>query len=146
MSEQGPVLPYAGTSGWSGSQTSQRRAERDDADGTTLNRQQRTLRWLGRLGERGCTYVELGKAAGLHHGQASGVLSTLHAADLVVRLREEREQCQVYVLPEFVNDRPVVPRRRTQTWLLLEDMAGFLRTLPGEEAAALVRRYDGLRK
>lgn len=44
---------------------------------------------------------------GWHHGQASGVLSVLHKAGRVVRLREVRGRCKVYVLPQFADGRAV---------------------------------------
>ena len=37
------VLPYAGTSGWSGSRTSEERARQEDENGTTSWRQSETL-------------------------------------------------------------------------------------------------------
>ena len=39
-----PLTPYAGTSGWSGSETSRDRAVSQDKDGTTKNRQSETMR------------------------------------------------------------------------------------------------------
>ena len=48
-----PETPYAGTSGWSGSDTSRERAETEDHEGTTSARQERVLAGLGTLGERG---------------------------------------------------------------------------------------------
>lgn len=106
-----PVLPYAGTSGWSGSTTSRERAERDDRQGKTTERQNIVLRALANVAEHGATWKELGEAFGWHHGQASGTLSVLHKAGKVARLKNRRARCEVYVLPQFVMDRETSPYR-----------------------------------
>lgn len=100
-----PITPYAGTSGWSGSDTSRERAERDDSDGTTRERVKATLTHLSSVGAAGATWKELALAQGWHHGEASGVLSRLHKARQVARLGEKRNRCAVYVLPSLVGDR-----------------------------------------
>lgn len=100
-----PVLPYAGTSGYSGSDTSEERARTEDANGTTSERQTRLLRILEQKGHAGETVLELRQATGWHHGRASAVLSVLHKEGLIERLSERRERCKVYVVPEFVDGR-----------------------------------------
>jgi hypothetical protein len=68
------ALPYAGTQGWSGSDTSQERAETEAADGTASQRQQDTLRYLGWRGDRGTDHaqqVELDQQAELDQMQYS---------------------------------------------------------------------------
>jgi hypothetical protein len=105
-----PVLPYGGTtmartSGHSGSDTSAERAEREDANGTTRQRQARVLALLVTRGQRGATWQEVAAGLGLHHGQASGPLSNLHKAGRIERLAERRNRCAVYVLPEHVAGR-----------------------------------------
>lgn len=112
MSE--PTLPYpeaggGGTQGWSGSDTSHERAERERDDGTVARRQRETLMTLGEAGSRGLTWRELGVIRGWHHGQASSVLSVLHMDGRIARLVERRDRCHVYVLNEYVNDRPTQP-------------------------------------
>lgn len=104
MSE-GVVLPYAGTSGWSGSQGSRDRAVSADTTGRTAKNQSDTLKTLRSRQERGVTWKELGALRGWHHGTASGVLSVLHKTGLIKRLSERRDRCHVYVLPEYVLDR-----------------------------------------
>lgn len=101
-----PILPYAGTSGHSGTDTSERRARRDDTDGTTSARQSSTLAALKHAGADGLTWNELAAANDWHHGQASGALSTLHKAGLIARLSASRNRSKIYVLPIFVNGRP----------------------------------------
>jgi DNA-binding transcriptional regulator GbsR (MarR family) len=102
-----PLTPYAGTSGWSGSVTSRQRAEQQDSNGTTKVRQITALTHLRHNSERGLTWKELSEITNWHHGQASGVLSVLHRAGLIARLKETRNRCLVYVAPEFVNNRPL---------------------------------------
>jgi hypothetical protein len=109
-----PVLPYAGTSGWSGSSTSKARAVTADSDGTTSERQAATIRYLAAMGSSGVTVAELREYTGWHHGQASGVLSVLHKESVIARLAESRQRCKCYVLPEFVNGRATEPHGRTK--------------------------------
>lgn len=102
-----PVLPYAGTSGHSGSETSRERAVKADREGVTAKRQQRALGMMGAMGNYGVTWQELATSLDLHHGSASGVLSVLHKAGKICRLKETRNQCKIYVLPEFVHGREI---------------------------------------
>jgi hypothetical protein len=39
----------------------------------------------------------------------SGSLSSLHKEGRIVRLREKRQRCHVYVLPEYVGERDIEP-------------------------------------
>lgn len=103
--EDGTILPYAGTSGWSGSSTSRERAVRADKDGATTERQSRVIGLLSSQGHFGLTWRELSDLTGWHHGSATGVLSVLHLSGRVDRLSETRHRCKVYVLPMFVNGR-----------------------------------------
>lgn len=98
-------FPYAGTSGWSGSETSRERALHQDSDGTFTRREKDALVLLGQCRSFGMTWKDLGFALNLHHGQASGVLSVLHKTNRIARLTERRDKCAIYVLPEFVNNR-----------------------------------------
>lgn len=112
-----PLLPYAGTSGWSGTDTSRDRALREDADGTTSERQRRALIELGYVGSAGLTWHELARRTEWHHGQASGVLSVLHKEGRIVRLVEKRDRCHVYVIPAHQNGREAdayLPRASTE--------------------------------
>lgn len=108
-----PETPYAGTSGWSGSQTSRERAEDEDRGGVTTERQRVVLVLLNARGSLGATWRELAQVEGWHHGQASGALSTLHKTGHIARLAtERRERCSVYVLPEFVGERETAEQGR----------------------------------
>lgn len=103
--DQLPLTPYAGTSGWSGSETSRDRAVTQDKDGTTKNRQSETMRLVLASKSYGMTWKELSEATGWHHGSASGVLSVLHKAGFIERLTDRRNKCAIYVGLESVNGR-----------------------------------------
>lgn len=106
-----PLTPYAGSSGWSGSQTSQDRAIQEDRDGTTKGRQNLTLRMINASKTYGMTWKELADETGWHHGQASGVLSVLHKEGLIERLTERRNKCAVYIGLNSVNGRKTSVRK-----------------------------------
>lgn len=104
-----PILPYAGTSGWSGSSTSRERAERNDSSGRTETRQSQALRILQQHGGHGATSAEVGAALGIPHQSYSAVMSVLHKEGLVARLQARRGGREIYVLPQFIADRPTSP-------------------------------------
>lgn len=107
-----PVLPYAGTSGFSGSDTSRERMERQDADGSLHWRQQAIFGALAARRERGLTVRELRDFHSIgHHGQVSAALTHLHIAGRIVRLKQRRERCEVYCLPQHVAGRELSPYR-----------------------------------
>jgi hypothetical protein len=138
-----PALPYAGTSGWSGSDTSRERQEAQDGDGTTSARQRRVLTWLAERGPVGATWKDVAGRYDWHHGQASGALSTLHKEGRVARLAEERRtKCAVYVLPEHVGDRPTAAHGRQETDKDREIalLRGLLREV--RETATIAPRLD----
>jgi hypothetical protein len=140
-----PVLPYAGTSGHSGSDTSRERAEREDADGTTEGRQRSVLSVLSAAEADGATWHDIAVIRNWHHGQASGALSVLHKEGLVARLKQRRGKSAVYVLPEYVNGRETAAQGRRdpvdealQEWLATDaagwskagrDPRGFVKTM-----------------
>lgn len=92
-----PELPYNGTSGHSGTDTSRERALNADRSGKTALRQAQALNLLAQRKLFGMTWKELSEITGLHHGTASGVLSVLHKAGRIARLKETRKGCKVYV-------------------------------------------------
>ena len=95
-----PVTPYAGTGGWSGTETSRARAEDDKTSGRLSQRQQDVLRALYDQPD-GLIWSEIASALNLHHGQASGALSNLHKAGLVFQLTTPRHNCLPYVHRHF---------------------------------------------
>ena len=105
MNQLMPELPYAGTSGYSGTDTSEDRARTADSNGKTGKRQKEALMYLWMQYEEGATWKEIADALGLHHGSASGVLSVLHLAGKIERLAATRNRCKIYVIPEYVAGR-----------------------------------------
>jgi hypothetical protein len=124
-------LPYGGTSGWSGSEASHDRAVSSDQSGQTRTRQQGTVAYLRLRGAEGVTWPELGRVRGWHHGTASGVLSVLHKEGVIARLKERRDKCSIYVLPEFVNGRATSPhgRKKQRTGLSADEWYTVLKAL-----------------
>ena len=108
-----PQLPYAGTSGWSGSRTSEDRALDADKSGKTSRNQEETMRLLAWVGFDGLTWSELSTMTGWHHGTSSGCLSVLHKTHKIVRLVERRNRCKIYVLAEFAQGRDIEEQGRT---------------------------------
>jgi len=130
------ALPYAGTEGYAGSETSRDRAIKEAISGTASKRQRFILILAQRAAERGITVADV-RDSTLHHGRVSGALSVLHKVGKLARLTEVRGRCKVYVLPEFVNGRQTEPH-------------GVVHKADKEtlKAAALVeehlRRYDDI--
>jgi len=150
-----PELPYAGTSGHRGSDTSEARAKRDDRSGRTRDRQTDTLTCLARTQDLGLTWKELAHMMGWHHGQASGALSVLHKTERISRLTETRNRCKIYVLPEWEMARPTEPhggsmKQRVgnpqEACMLTERQADILidgqRVLVGQVARTLIGLDD----
>lgn len=105
-------LPYGETgSGWSGSETSRERQEREDAAGITGHRQAQVFALLAQSTNAGMTVKEVEDALSLGHGPASSALTHLHRAERVVRLQERRNNQQVYVLRGYADGRPESPYR-----------------------------------
>ena len=98
-------LPYAGTSGWSGTNTSKERAKDRDSSGKTKDNQEYALLMILLSGIDGITWKELSELTGWHHGTSSGVLSVLHKAERICRLTERRDRCRVYVYTDYLNGR-----------------------------------------
>jgi len=90
-------VPYNGTAGWSGTDTSEQRALDNIHSGRELNNQQLALAYLKQAGELGLTWKELAIETGWHHGTTSGVLSVLHQSGAIIRLYSARNRCKVYV-------------------------------------------------
>lgn len=103
-------LPYAGTSGWSGTDASRERAESRDSSGQTASVQSGLVLYAFTAGQRGITIKEARDRFGSeHHGTLSGALTALHKAGRLLRLAEKRDRCSVYVAPQFLLGREVVP-------------------------------------
>ena len=136
-----PLTPYAGTSGWSGSNTSRARAEQQDSDGTTSNRQSTVLRLLEAHAVHGITWKELSNDTGWHHGSASGVLSVLHKSGKIARLAKARDKCAVYVGLKYVYGRPTDPYKSNKAMFDVDDLIRqVLKILPN---AVITEDSDG---
>lgn len=107
-----PELPYNGTSGHSGSDTSRQRALSADRSGKTALRQAQALNLLSQRDMLGLTWKELSQITGLHHGTASGVLSVLHKTGRIARLKESRDGCKVYVDVSCIEGRVIEKQGR----------------------------------
>lgn len=94
-------VPYNGTAGWSGTDTSKLRAVENVISGREENNQQIALRLLKESGEQGYTWKELATKTGWHHGTASGVLSVLHQSGAIIRLYGARNSCKIYVHQDY---------------------------------------------
>lgn len=105
------LKPYAGTSGWSGSETSRDRAMVEDQNGTTSARQYKALNLIRQQQFNGLTWKELSEITGWHHGSASGVLSVLHKEGLIYRLIEKRNRCAIYIYPLYSQNRTLSERK-----------------------------------
>jgi hypothetical protein len=105
------TLPYAGTSGWSGSQTSFERVKIRDESGMTAKYQKMFLVDLEVAGNAGLTSREWGLLHNLEHQTYSSVPSVLHLGGYVARLTQRRNRHQIYVLPQWVNDRTLSPHK-----------------------------------
>jgi hypothetical protein len=147
--------PEAGrSSGWSGSEASKERAHREDANGTTEDRQQRILGQVGHWGQQGRTVKELrDRYPDMHHGQISSALTGLHKAGKILRLAEKRDRCSVYVHPSFLLGREVVPPGRNRRQKVdpamteaREAVRRFLAARPpyGVQNEVILQRWDDL--
>lgn len=107
-------LPYDGSSGWTGSDTSKQRADDADKSGTTKWRQTQAVAYLTRRGHDGATWRELAEYLETHHGPASGALSVLHKVGQIARLKETRAGSKVYVALAFIDGRETERPGRTK--------------------------------
>lgn len=119
-----PELPYAGTSGWSGSVTSFERALNNDKSGLTGKHQALFITDLVFSGFDGLTSREWGLLHDFEHQTYSSIPSTLHLAGKVVRLTQRRGKHQIYVLPEYVNGRAISPHKSNKRKLVTCDNCG----------------------
>lgn len=104
---------YHGTRGFSGSSTSEDAAYADLVKGVTNITQRLVLILAAQAGPKGITVRDVrDDKTSLHHGRISSALTKHHIAGRLVALYERRDHCGVYVLPEYVNERPSRPYHR----------------------------------
>ena len=112
-----PITPYAGTGGWSGSETSRDRAIREANSGELTKRQHDALTVLAEHPD-GLVWSDLADILKLHHGQISSVLSNLHHAGVIFQTLTPRNRCLPYVHGKFRDrhdERRDEPIKRAQT-------------------------------
>lgn len=102
MTDQ-PSLPYGGTEGHSGTETS--RALAEDTVESAASRQDAVLAYIRERGAHGATVGEVRDNLMPHHGAASRSLTNLHIAGRLARLTEVRDRAKVYVHPSYVAGR-----------------------------------------
>jgi hypothetical protein len=90
-------VPYNGTAGWSGTDTSKERALVNLRTGKEYNNQQKALAYIKQAGSQGLTWKELSQLTDMHHGTASGVLSVLHKSGAILRTTRVRNRCKIYM-------------------------------------------------
>jgi len=95
-------VPYNGTAGWSGTETSKDRALYNLRSGKEYTDQQMALMLL-KHNPSGLTWKEFAHRAELHHGSASGVLSVLHKSGAILRTTRKRDRCKVYMSIEYAD-------------------------------------------
>jgi hypothetical protein len=135
-----PILPYAGTSGWSGSDTSKERADVSDRSGRTAKNQKQVLAYLSLRGELGATVREVDEALGWHHhGKTSGCLSVLHKGHEINRLAERRGRCKIYVTPNNRGFRDIEEHRGNITTPEGNATKEGLRMISLEQADAMMK-------
>ncbi len=106
------IIPY-GTkgSGWSGSDTSRERQEREDSAGITGKRQAEVYALLATYTRHGVTVKEVEDRLSIGHGPASSALTHLHRAGRITRLKERRVNQEIYILKGYVGGREESPYR-----------------------------------
>lgn len=137
-----PILPYDGSSGWSGSDTSRERALHMDSSGKTKTIQQQILDALELKGTEGLTFAECDFIPDDKlHQNASGQLSTLHKAGLISRLTTTRNGRKVYVRNHYVGTKDTEDPRKNVTRKLYLDTLQELRDYfyQGSPLKALVK-------
>jgi hypothetical protein len=112
-----PYVPYNGTAGWSGTDTSQERAMYNLRTGKEYNNQQKALALLKQYSKYGLTWKELSEKTGMHHGTASGVLSVLHKSGVIIRGKGlVRNRCKLYFdisLADEVRNEPYIEKKKS---------------------------------
>jgi len=97
--------------GWSGSDSSRDRAEREEASGVTGWRRVQVHDLIRTKAGLGMTCHEVEVELGIGHGAASAALTHLHRAGHLTRLTERRNGQEPYVLHAFVNGRETAAYR-----------------------------------
>jgi hypothetical protein len=139
-------LPYAGTSGWSGSEASRQRAEERDSSGKTAVLQDDVEAYVANRGIYGATIKDVRDAfPDHHHGSLSGALTVLHKGGRLMRLEEQRDKCSVYVLPVFLHGRRAVPPKGVKRVGTIEVESDWGLAMIGAVVFARLQIHDEVR-
>lgn len=63
----------------------------------------------------GVTVQDIRLKLKIHHGTASGLLSSLHRENIIARLADRRGKNKIYVLPRYVSGRKTERQGRTHS-------------------------------
>jgi len=143
MTSKRDLFPYAGTSGWTSTDTSRERAERADRTGLTEERYIETVDIM--LAERalGFTWGEfeahMGRVLNWHHGVISGAFSRGRKEGTLLMLTETRgaekgRKSHVHVHRDFINGRAYYPFRSRSLPLALRTIDALLEEGDVDEA------------
>jgi hypothetical protein len=147
--EERASLPYGGTSGWSGTLSSEERAHRRDASGRTGKLQGRVLRHVQLQGARGATIKELREHfPDEHHGSLSGALTAMHKTGRLIRTDSRRDRCSVYIgaMALLAGRKAIPPSRGVKSRML--DLLDELRlqvevgNVTVDDLRELIERYE----
>ena len=138
------------------SDTSHDRATREDRSGEATARRKTIIDLLQAAGPRGMTWAEVSEATGLHHGQASGALSTLHKHHAIIMVNIKRNRCHPYIHPQYANhfaadqlmhepSQTLAGKRNAATQDVLDATRAFIRTgLRLQDVVEAFRALDAL--
>jgi hypothetical protein len=129
--DQAASLPYAGTSGFSGTNASMDRALKNDSTGKTGRVQGMVTAFARSWASHWVTIKDLrAQFPGEHHGTLSGALTALHQDGRLIRLAEQRDRCSIYVAPGFEGVRetldPAKPKKRTVVEFRRSELSSYI--------------------
>lgn len=129
------ILPFRGTEGHAQHDTSRNR------QGVKGENQEICKGILTGNGPYGATRHEVSKILGRDGGPVSGSLSVMHKVGKICMLEEKRGNCHVYVMPEYVNNRPTCPPRSNAAHRLVHDCWDAWQIGDVGEVEEMLRRY-----
>src|SRR5690606_19903550 len=113
------ALPYAGTSGWSGSDASREATEERDRSGRTGEVQSAVWQWTWGRGQwRAPVLAWREPFPQWPHGRICSALTCLHKSGRLLRLTQKRDRASICVAPAWQMGRATVPpkvKRRTKS-------------------------------
>lgn len=137
------LYPYAGTSGWTSTDTSRDRALHADSTGLTRDRHIKTMALLEAADAYGRTCYEVedqqGRVPAWHHGVVSGAFTRGRRIGDICMLKEMRgrgrgKKAHVHVHRDYVNGREVIPYRHQSLKKALHELQALLELGEVQEA------------